>query len=311
MHNLTFENHFKFGYEGQPWFEQKNSTERIFTFQYGKIKNQVTNWRQANKIAAETINASTDKTIYILGSGGMDSEVCQLAFIDAKVKFKVAIMKYENDLNEHDIRYAVKFCKQYDLPYEVFELNVSNFWSSQSLYDLVDPIYCVSAQLGCHLWLANQVKGFPILAQGEPFMKKNISVDYRPGVDVYDQSGWSYIESERLCSLYRHFILNNKEGVPGFFQYLPEQIDSYVFFESMCKDLVENKLLGKINSRSSKNKIIREHYPEIEPRRKYTGFEFMVDQDLYLQSLLRRRFINSNQDAAVSMDELKKMLSKT
>ena len=57
-------------------------------------------------------------------SGGVDSEMMARVFLSCGFIFKVAILRFKNDLNLYDIRYAVSFCDFYNLTYEFVDLDI-------------------------------------------------------------------------------------------------------------------------------------------------------------------------------------------
>lgn len=212
-----------------------------------------------------------------------------------KIPVQIAILELENGLNMHDVSYAYKFCEKHALNPTIFKLNVFDFWRSQEFYQLVDPIHCLSPIVACQLWLADQVAGIPIIAQGEVHLKKEVPPDYEPGKSPYVPSPWFLLESERLCSMYLHFMNRKKPAIPGFFQYLPEQIYSQLKYNPVIQKLVNNEVMGKLGTRSSKYEIVSLEYPEIERRPKLTGFEGIQEEHDILRQELARRFPDSDQ----------------
>jgi hypothetical protein len=305
----TEKNHFRFGYDGHHAYHGRTSPEQKFSFEYGRSSQRLTSWREANRLAAKSIRKNFDGPLWILFSGGTDSECVARAFWEADVPFRLATLRMEDGLNAHDLEHAFAFAQEISHPLELFDLNMREFWQSDLLYRYADPIQCVSPILVAHLWLADQVDGIPIIGQGECYLKKDIPADYVPGESPYLPSPWRLIESERLCSLYRHFILNNRPAVPGFFQYLPEQIFTFLNDNPILSDLVQNKTIGKLGTRTSKNQMVRHFYPEINERQKFTGFENISELHDKLRAHLAARFPHSDDDAAILFEDVLKMTS--
>ena len=304
----THRNHFEFGYDDELKFQNRISSRQKFTFRYGSVAHRETSWRRANFEAARQIRENFQGDLWILLSGGTDSEVCARAFLEAKIPVRFASLRYEDNLNRHDLFYAEKFARSVGQELHYFDLSVREFWGSSRLLDYVDPIRCVSPILACHLWLADQVPGVPIIAQGEPHLKKIISDDYVPGVSPYLPSEWYLVESERLCSLYRHFVRKNRPAVPGFFQYTPEQIYSFCFHNPIMEELVNNRLIGKLGTRTSKNAMVAQFYPELERREKFTGFEKIQDLHDEYRTKLAQRFPDSDESVRIYYQNLKARL---
>ncbi len=290
MIQYTHNNHFKFGYAPNRFYQKRASAQDQFIFEYGVASGCTTDWRISNKQAAETIRANFKGDLWILFSGGTDSECCIHSFLDAEIPFKIATLRMKRNLNDHDLKYAVHFAKSHSLAIEYFDLDVEEFTQGDQLYRYTDPISCVSPILACHLWLADQVKGVPILAQGECHLKKEVPNGYKPGESLYEPSNWCLYESERACSLYMHFIKGQKPAVPGFFQYTPDQIYTFLTQNPLLKKLTNNELMGKLGTRSSKNQLIRQFYPEIELREKFTGFEKINELHDQIREKLAERY---------------------
>ena len=76
--------------------------------------------------AAKIISDYGDTVLCL--SGGVDSEMMARVFLSCGIKFKVAILRFKNDLNLYDIRYAVSFCDFYNC-YRSFSLiNLSGYY---------------------------------------------------------------------------------------------------------------------------------------------------------------------------------------
>lgn len=261
MLNYTKDNHFKFGYNDKPWFEERTNQKQKFVMNVGQAGSN-DNWRQSTILAAEQIACSTDLPIHILYSGGIDSEVAVLAFLETNESFSVDIMKFEHGLNDHDIRYAVEFCEQHDVPYKIHGLDILTFFEGK-MYDYAALTHCVSPQLCATMWLVDQIEGFPIIGQGEPVL-------------VRENNIWYFRESEKINSWYRFYMKRNREGVPGFHQYTPEQILSFLLDPTFLLKMDKNS--GKTSNKSTKLEIYQKYFP-LKAREKYTGFEMIMEQD--------------------------------
>lgn len=305
----TFENHFKFGYEPSALYRTRTNPNQKFFAQYGKIYDPPRSWRAANRLAARKIRESTQENLHVLYSGGIDSEVCLLSFLEEEIPVQVAILELENGLNAHDIEFAFRFCDKNGIAPTVYKLNIEEFWRSPEFYKLIDPIHCLSPIIACQLWLADQVFGVPILGQGEVHLKKYVDSTYVPGESPYLPGPWHLIESERLCAMYLHFMNRQKPAVPGFFQYMPDQIYAQLKNNPVIQSLVQNKEIGKLGTRTSKSRIVASEYPELELRPKLTGFEQIEVEHDILRAELAERFPASDQDFKMEYQQLLKDLS--
>jgi hypothetical protein len=244
----------------------------------------------------------------VLLSGGVDSEVCLRSFLSIGISPTIATLRFANDLNSYDLYHVRRVARELGLSIKYFDLNPFEFWQSKELYEITDPISCVSPLLACHLWLSKQVSGTPIIAQGEPHLIKPVPDEYVPGESDYLNTEWQLVESERLCSLYQYFMINGAPAIPGFFQYLPEQIFSFCYKNPFLSELVNNRVVGKLGTRSSKNKMIYQFYPEVTKRDKQTGVELFQKTHDYYRNLLSLRYPHSDSKAFLSYSQLKRLL---
>lgn len=309
MFEYTSANHFKFGYNGINHFQFRNNTKDQFSAEYGIAQNKYLNWRQANQLAAREIYEKKVGDITILLSGGMDSEICLMSFAEQNLTFKAVTLRFTDIDQSYELVHVERLKKQYGLKHEYFDLNVLDFIDSDSFYSIIDPIKCVSPIIACQLWLADQVSGTPVIAQGEVHLKKDVPSDYIPGESVYPKSNWYLYESERLCSIYQHFIQKNKPAIPGFFQYLPEQFLSYLTQNPILDSLVNDRVVGKLGTRTSKNLMSQQYYPEIPMREKRHGWESVQTQHDDLRAKLAQRFPSNDENWRIEYKKLVQIIS--
>ena len=63
-------------------------------------------------------------------SGGIDSEVTLQTFLNLDIPFRVLILSIFEGVNRGDIVWAVKWCKDNDVPYKIVNLSLDEFISS-------------------------------------------------------------------------------------------------------------------------------------------------------------------------------------
>jgi len=251
--DLTYKNHFKFGYNDQ-WFNFRETPFDVWKVKYGRCEREPLDFRNECVETTKLINENTDLPINILFSGGVDSEVVVRSFIEAGIKVTCIICDMCG-YNTHDIKYAISFCKQHNIPHKIIYLNIKKFWA-EHLYDIAKRTDCVSPQFPAIMWMSDQVQGFNIIGVGECFLRQHYN--------------WVMYEREKVASLYKHYILTNKQGAPGFFQYTPELMLSFL----------EHKRIKEITESDTypvKPKIYQDMWPDIEMRKKYNGFEKIHD----------------------------------
>ncbi len=302
---LSHNNHFKFGYDGR-WFGARTSSEQKWVVQYGRCERHVGTFREECLQNAKQIYKDAQNKLVLLFSGGVDSEVALRSFVNSNIPISAAILRFKNDLNIHDISYAIIMCERLGVPYRFYDLDILDFWNTR-LLEYADPTYCVSPQLLSTMWLADQVEGYPVLGSGECLLVKEIPDDYIPGTSPYLPSEWHLYEKEKIAAWYRHFIHKKRSACPGFFQYTPEVMLAYLQ-DPFVEKLVNNQFVGKLSTASSKLEIYQNHFDLID-RPKFSGFEKIEQHDPTFRRLLTAKFPGANQTYKTNVSYLRRRLS--
>ncbi len=301
---LSHRNHFKFGYNGEPFIFRKCAQDKWFV-KYGHSERTPLNFHDECLETAKLIRRKTDQPIHVMFSGGVDSEVALRSFVENKIPIRASILRYKYDLNIHDVSWAVVICDGLKVPYDLYNLDLLDFWKNKA-DEFADQTYCVSPQLLPTMWLVDQIPGYAIMGSGECLFVKEKPVDYVPGISPYEKSRWNIWEKEKIAAWYRHFTVRNRPGCPGFFQYTPEIMLSYLE-DPFVQDLVNDRLTGKLTTETSKLKIYQQHFP-LHDRPKYTGFEKVQNEDAEYRKRLLARFPDSNEISLISTTDLDLML---
>jgi hypothetical protein len=258
--NLTFQNHFKFGYDGH-WYVPRANPRQRYTTAFGTCST-VTDWHEECLTAARLIRDDTDLPIHVLYSGGIDSEVALLSFLDAGIPITADIMRFKDDLNGHDIQYALEFCRSRSVPHVIHDLDIVAFFEND-MHAYAAATRCVSPQLCATMWLIDQIDGYPIIGQGECVVAR-------------DGERWVFRESEKINAWYRFFMIRDRPGAPGFHQYTPGQMLSFLLDDTFTPFMTPDS--GKNSNKTTKYRIYSRYFP-LRYREKYTGFENVSDHD--------------------------------
>jgi len=293
MFEYTLNNHFKFGYNNN-WFVDRKNEQDKWSIQYGQCQRPINDWKKECKLAASIIYEKREGLpIDILFSGGMDSEITLLSFLEIKVPFNVHFVDY-NGYNIYDKRWATKICEYKNIKLTIHNLDIKKFWQSDECLEIANLSKCVSPQLLSQQWLMGKVDGLPILGSGECYTartdiatQKNTEKNKRK----YTSVNWVIVEREKRASWYRYLISKNRPGIPGFFQYTPELMLSFLE-DPICQELHKNNMKGKLSNSTSKFNICSKYWPEIKKRLKKTGFEDLRDDDFILRTKLMKLYEN-------------------
>jgi hypothetical protein len=194
---LTHRNHFRFGYDGR-WFVARPSPYASWEVAYGRAPAVPADWRAACIDTARLLRAASDEDLWVLSSGGIDSEVALQAFMFAGIPVRVAITRFARDLNRHDIVYAIRFCETHQVPYRMLDIDIEAFFASGAALDHALRASCVQPQLLHTMWAMDQVDGYPILGSGECYLERRAAGPEDAGATHRD-GVWEMLEKERIA----------------------------------------------------------------------------------------------------------------
>jgi hypothetical protein len=157
--------------------------------------------------AVHNLKHNLGDNIYVALSGGMDSQATCLSFLDAGIKFKAITMVMSNNFNEPDVKSAVRFANQFNVPHSFIQVDILRFLKSD-LHDYSKKYSCPSPQF-CTLFYFF-----------ESILKLNPSSLIIGGsFPGYTGSSWNYNLSTAQIS-WRNFKRINKANMIGdFFSY--------------------------------------------------------------------------------------------
>lgn len=272
----TESNHFKYFYNNVAYSNRKKACD-VFSTSHGKIHSPPMNWRDECIRAAHTIWDLHGSDLVLFFSGGLDSEVMFRSFVALGCKPRVAIIRFHNLLNCHDIQFATQACSQLGIEPIYLDIDVEKFWENE-IFSYTDGIQLTSPQLAVLLWAIDQVDGVPCIGAGENFLQRNY------GEDLFFD-----VESENSVGLYQWFIKNNNPGIPAFFQYTPEQMYSFLIDENTQRLLKNSKNRRFLSTSKVKYELYRHHF-DLAPRAAMTGFELVMEHDRIIRTTLEERY---------------------
>ena len=222
-------------------------------------------------LRTETINAChsvretyPSEKFSLMLSGGGESEMLVRAFREAKIPFRVFIGRYENNINEYDIHYAVKACESMDIPYTFLDFNITKFFEN----DVVDvsvkgqiPYSIICAVMA----MTDMVDGVPILGDGNPEI-------YRITKNYNKKGTWINVEPEFDYGRTKYFIRQNRPGISDWLRWSHTLLKSYAKTK-WFNELITDQYYGKLGVHSTKIHGYREAWPELAMRQKKHGCE--------------------------------------
>jgi hypothetical protein len=257
------DNNFSYGYDGLK-YNFRTSENSKFNCYYGKADYIPTSFREECVKLCRDISsyAQQNRRIpYVLLSGGLDSEIVVRSFIEANVPFKVIVNRFKDDLNAHEIEYVEKFLNDKDLDIEFYDLDVVSWLQSLEALQMADDSACPYSEMLSTTKLIDVVyferNGIPVLGNGDLYSS-------------YIDDQWMYIEFEYILAWIRYCSRKNIQSAVNFFQLNPEVVLAMADDPLIKSTLAQNE---KTTLRSTKYKVYKKYWPDVEIRTKFNGAE--------------------------------------
>ena len=280
MYQYTNGNHFRFGFNGEPWREWQDVDDKFFV-QYGRpLTFEVMSWRKANEFAARRIARANKNPLAVCLSGGLDSQIVAQSFVDAGVEF--SLFHYSTG-HPFETQVATDFAKKIDRKLTIIDVDVREFFKGlNKQYEQV-PIIHGTYELHAHLMdIVCSMGLVPIFGEG--------SLTRRIG------QTWGVGEGHTYKTTSRHALKMGYQCIPVFFCYTPEQMHAYVrsnfirqltageAYNFTIRDGEMTQLSTRFNGNTvhhMKYLLIKEQYPELTYVRKQVGHEHLMAEDWY------------------------------
>lgn len=180
--------------------------------------------------------------VYLLYSGGLDSQYVFNVFHHLKFDFTPVIIKLTNsqgvDYNGHETKYAFEHCELTGIKPEVIEFDYDAFIESNKAYEIATSVECATPAIPTTLHIAEQLPGFVVFGNDPPYLKNN-------------NGKWQLEELEIIHSILRFFKLKNLKGCPFILSYTAEMMLSFLLDPAIVS-LVNNPNSGKLGTNSTK-----------------------------------------------------------
>lgn len=257
-HNNFFESYMKYGY-GVSLYEYAPLSGN-FTYDI-KMKSVHKSYSQTCTDAAQLAKMLADQSnleLCLFLSGGVDSEAMAIAFKNANVKFTPFIIKMNDGLNYHDIKYALNFCESLSITPKIYDFDVYKFLNEKLYYHY--GLKYRSRYLEIQMLLSaldHNIDIFPVFPANIPFV---VSQDNVTGFNLL---------IDQFHAVYRYLYLNRRHGIENFFYFTADQYSSAV-----ASPIYNAFLLGKNMDYYDKVSIYNYFGFNVLPKkRKYTGWE--------------------------------------
>jgi len=225
--------------------------------------------------AAEEIYSLKQGRLYMLYSGGIDSEYALSVFLSLGIDITPVIVRMNPYYNPHDFKYASDFCDLKNLNPLIIDIDFDNFVKSGKILDIAKSMKSCMYHYSPTAYAIGKLDGTVLCGDGHPYIVKK------------EDNTWDVAIYEYEYALVNYFKNNNIYGTPHFNWYIPSMWGGFLTCNRM-KELADNKHPGKLGSHSSKGIIYNEHSPfKLELRPKYHGFEVIEKSDIFKHEVFR------------------------
>ena len=290
-------NHFKWGY-GDEWYNEPNK-DKTYKIQLGYTKRPVGTFREECVNSARLIGEKATKPILVGLSGGGDSQMVCLSMLEAKVPFKVVIVKlfdeFWSHVNSEDNETAYAFCEKYNIEYFEHMVNLDYFYNDQALdyaekygfTQLHTIVQCGVMDQFCPDYCYIMAGGDIVFTPYANVVTPDITlpkITNTVNPDAITIPVWWQTPQPIM----QHMLEMGYEGTSKFFLYTPELMAAYLQ-DKVVSDFLENKhvifqtftrwfprpkdIWWRCFHMMYKPILVKHHFPEIIANRKLTGFE--------------------------------------
>ena len=262
---FTSENNwYKWQYDDQELFGRQTGNAKFKTC-YGKFNGIVHDFKtELEKAAASTLDHYPGLRPQIFFSGGVDSELILRSYINIGANPEVFIVRYEDDLNMHDISYAIIICNLLGVKYNIIDFNLQKFYENDA------EIVSNQAQIDEPEMLP-QLK-YTECADELIIVGLSDITWTRQNEDYSVKSNWIARDLEFDIGCDKYNILHNRTAIYQWWHWTPGLILAYTKLKWFQR-LVNDEFKGKLGVGSTKLLGFQEIYPDLIPRQKYGGFE--------------------------------------
>jgi len=271
MFQYTLNNHFRWGWDHNKWFNNQSQESQTLRVGVGACKREYSSFREECIIAADTISQQTQRRLYVMWDSSLDTQVICFSMLEAQLDFTICIPSMGNNLNVDDVQQAKKFCEKFKLRYLLFKIHMPTFFK-EFCAPIIKQYSFVTSQELMNLWVQEQVR----LEHGGFFVSgKLMELNRYPiGIDgtTYSECSWKIPSSP----IQQYFIDREENAISNFFLYTPELIASFIMSKELLSFVNSQELIytpnlipvdgyNKIFEYCLKPLFLKNHWPELIP----------------------------------------------
>jgi hypothetical protein len=210
-----------------------------------------------------------DRPVYLLLSGGMDSEVMVESFLRADVPFTPITFKFKHGLNSHEMQHVQRFSRHHKLKTVYYELDILPFMQSDEAAQFFEESCCWELAMVPHMKLLHHIwfelGGMPVIGGGDVVIRK-------------EAGEWRLSKYEYMLAWYWFCVQYSIDAGVAFFQHTPEITlamlrEPRIAAAAAGQNQIANRILNDL--RQVKYQVYRDHWPHLPIRPKNGGTEMI------------------------------------
>jgi len=258
-------NWFKVEYSDSKSLKKLTPSSKLNLILNKKIPIHTKNYHEALKFNAYAVADYVKQPLNILLSGGVDSEVVVRINKDLGIKQKIYTFQFEDNHNIRDVESAKNICKNLNIPIKVIKFNLKRFFENEAeayYKRTFSPRVELLPRFKWHEYLNSPL----IFGDGEPYLRRSLGLDYS------QKSDWlmTFFEYEFSHLIYTYNLERNV--LCPWYHFTPEIHGNFLKLD-IVKKIVNDEMVGKQSTISSKVNINRTIWPDIVSKPKLVGYE--------------------------------------
>jgi hypothetical protein len=192
----------------------------------------------------------------------MDSEYALSVFLHMGMEVTPVIVKLNPNYNDHDIKYAFKFCELKNIKPLIIDIDVPQFVNSGRYYDIMKITEGSLPGAATTIYSMGLLDGSVLSGTGEPYIGKHPTT-----------GEWYFILRKFEWMMDNYFDKMGIDGTGFFNAYSTKMLSAWLADPRIVK-LGNNLIPGKLDSISSKHYVYNNHNNfNLEVRPKFNGYE--------------------------------------
>jgi hypothetical protein len=219
---------------------------------------------------AEIIWSKKQGKLYLMYSGGIDSEYVLSVLLSKGMDVTPVLIKLNPGYNNHDLEYAFKYCQSKGITPLVVDIDFDHFVKSGKIFDIAKRMESSVYHYAATASVVGSLDGTVLMGHGEPYINLNTKTNQ-----------WDVVRNQYEFAMLKYYSDNGILGTPEFLSYTSEQYFSFLS-NPRIKELADHKHYGKLGSNSSKYIVYNSNNTfNLEPRQKYTGYENIENSEIF------------------------------